>query len=286
VSISWLKGHGTRNDFVLLPDPDGSLLDLGSPWGQHLVRLLCDRHEGLGADGVLRVVRTKAVPEAAAVADQAEWFMDYRNADGSVAEMCGNGIRVYVRYLHEAGLVSADDPVLVATRGGVRRVDLGSGGQLTVEMGHAEPLRTDAELLVDTTTGPRRAVGMTLPNPHAVVFVDDLAQAGPLTAPPRVVPEGAVPGGVNVEFVVPVAQRHIAMRVYERGVGETLSCGTGACAAAVASMRRDGAPAGSSYSVDVPGGRLLVSMDADGEVRLTGPAELTLRGSLDLAPPG
>ena len=117
MSISWLKGHGTLNDFVVLPDPDGSLLDLGSPWGQHLVRLLCDRNEGLGADGVLRVVRTKAVPDAAAVADEAEWFMDYRNADGSVAEMCGNGIRVYVRYLHEAGLVGADGPVLVATRG-------------------------------------------------------------------------------------------------------------------------------------------------------------------------
>jgi len=285
VSISWLKGHGTRNDFVLLPDPDGSLLDLGTPWGQHVVRLLCDRHEGLGADGVLRVVRTKAVRDAAAVADQAEWFMDYRNADGSVAEMCGNGIRVFVRYLHEGGLVGADDPVLVATRGGVRRVDLGSDGQLTVEMGRAEPLRADDKLLVDTTAGPRPAVGIALPNPHAVVFVDDLAQAGPLTAPPGLLPEGAFPDGVNVEFVVRVAERHIAMRVHERGVGETLSCGTGACAAAVASMRRDGATAGSSYIVDVPGGRLLVSVDADDEVRLTGPAELTLRGSLDLAPP-
>lgn len=279
MSTTWLKGHGTRNDFVVLPDLDGSLFaDLDT----ELVRALCDRQAGLGADGLLRVVRTKAVPDLAELADEAEWCMDYRNADGSLAEMCGNGIRVFVRYLLDTELVDAGAPVPVATRGGVRSVVLEQDGQLTVAMGRATVVRTDVPLTVQTATGPRPATGLLLPNPHAVVLVDDLDDAGTLLQAPPVEPADAFPEGVNVEFVVRRGARHVAMRVHERGSGETLSCGTGACAAAVAVMRLDAAAAGTSYIVDTRGGRLVVSEDDSGEVRLTGPAALTLRGTVEL----
>jgi diaminopimelate epimerase len=278
VTISWLKGHGTLNDFVLLPDPDGELFSGLDPL---LVRRLCDRRRGIGADGVLRVVRTKAVPDLLDHVDDAEWFMDYRNADGSLAEMCGNGIRVYVRYLMEEGLVADAGSVPVGTRSGVRTVSMEPDGQLTVSMGKARVM-VDKALAVNTASGALPAVGVHCPNPHAVVFLADLAEAGTLAEAPRVAPAELFPDGVNVEFVTRVAPQHVAMRVFERGVGETLSCGTGACAAALAAMRRDQAPPGTPYHVDVLGGQLVVTEDADGEVCLTGPAEITLHGSLDL----
>jgi diaminopimelate epimerase len=278
VIVSWVKGHGTLNDFLLLPDPEGTLfghLDAA------LVRRLCDRHRGIGADGVLRVVRTKALPDPPEGVDHTEWFMDYRNADGSVAEMCGNGIRVYVRYLAEQGLVANDGPVPVGTRSGVRVVTVEPDGQLTVEMGAARVV--DGDVVVSTPSTSHRAVAVFCPNPHAVTFVADLRDAGPLTLAPQVVPHHVFPDGVNVEFVSLCGPQHIEMRVYERGVGETLSCGTGACAAAVAAMRRDQAPPATPYLVDVPGGRLRVTEEFDGTVRLTGPAEITLRGTVDLS---
>jgi diaminopimelate epimerase len=280
--VSWLKGHGTLNDFVVLPDPDGASfgdLDAG------LVRRLCDRHRGIGADGVLRVVRTKAalelVPGLADGVNDTEWFMDYRNADGSIAEMCGNGIRVYVRYLAEHGLVTDTEPVPIGTRSGVRVVTMEPDGELTVSMGPARVL-PDSDVVVSSQPGPRRAMAVFCPNPHAVTFVNDLRDAGTLAEAPRVVPEHLFPDGVNVEFVARRGPHHVAMRVFERGVGETLSCGTGACAAAIAAMRVDQAPPGTPYFVDVLGGRLTVTEQADGEVRLTGPAEITLRGTVDL----
>ncbi len=279
--VRWLKGHGTRNDFVLLPDPEGDLhADLSAP----TVAALCDRRSGIGADGVLRVVRSALVEDGAPFADEAEWFMDYRNADGSVSEMCGNGARVFVRFLLQEGWVKPDEPVQLATRGGVRTVRIEADGQLTVAMGPAADVPGAESLQVQTTVGARPAVGLLLPNPHAVVFVDDLAHAGTLTVPPLVRPTDAFPAGVNVEFVVDRGPAHVAMRVHERGVGETLSCGTGACAAAVAAMRRDAAAPGTPYIVDVPGGRLLVSIDESGEVFLTGPAEIGPSGVLDRLP--
>ncbi len=127
MAMTVLKGHGTENDFVIVPDLDGTL-DL-TP---ELVRALCDRHAGIGADGVLRVVRSEYVAEDTA---DAPFFMDYRNADGSIAEMCGNGVRVFVRYLQHVGLVT--DSAAVGTRGGVKRV-LASGTDFAVSMGGPE----------------------------------------------------------------------------------------------------------------------------------------------------
>ncbi|MFJ1756244.1 diaminopimelate epimerase [Kitasatospora sp. NPDC088134] len=281
---AFLKGHGTQNDFVIVPDPDGRL-ELSA----ETVAALCDRRAGIGADGVLRVVRSVAEPAAAGMAEQAEWFMDYRNADGSIAEMCGNGVRVFARYLVHAGHAKPGEWA-VATRGGVKRVRVaedapdGTPGEVTVDMGRAVlPGPDGITVTVDGRSWP--ALNVNMGNPHAVAFVEDLAHAGTLHEAPVTAPATAYPQGVNVEFVVDRGERHVAMRVHERGSGETLSCGTGACAVAVAAIRRDGAdpavtgrPVG--YLVDVPGGRLVIEEFPDGRIEMTGPAVIVAAGVL------
>lgn len=256
--VAFVKGHGTENDFVMLPDFDGEL-------DAALVRALCDRHAGLGADGVLRVV-----------SGDDGYFMDYRNADGSIAETCGNGIRVFARYLVTAGLAQPGT-LTIGTRSGPRTVIVpADGGDITVDMGPASRL-DDAEVTVGTSSW--KAVGWSMGNPHLVVL-----DAGPidtldLSAAPAIEPATAYPDGVNVELTEPVGERHVRMRVHERGVGETRSCGTGACAAAVAAM--DAAGERSSYVVDVPGGRLIVEWRDDDAVLMTGPAVLVAAGEID-----
>jgi len=274
--VAFVKGHGTENDFVVIPDVDGHL-DLTADQ----VRWLCDRHRGVGGNGVLRVVRTEHVPAMAEFAAVAEFFMDYRNADGSLAEMCGNGARVFVRYLDATGLVT-DNEVVIATRGGLRSTTINPDRSITIDMGRATTPK--ARALPHVSVGDRSwpATGVLVPNPHAVVFVDDLDDAGELRAAPDVAPDDVFPDGVNVEFVVDRGPAHVAMRVHERGVGETLSCGTGACAVAWAARRRDGAPesAADTWQIDVPGGTLHVTETADGRMLLTGPADLVARGTL------
>jgi diaminopimelate epimerase len=274
--VPFIKGHGTGNDFVIIPDIDGHL-DL-TP---EQVRWLCDRHVGIGGNGVLRVVRTEHVPGFEDFAPVAEFFMDYRNADGSLAEMCGNGARVFVRYLDATGLVT-DNDVVIATRGGLRSVTINKDRTITIDMGRATT--PSAKALPHVSVGGRSwpATGVLVPNPHAVVFVDELDHAGDLADAPDVVPAGVFPDGVNVEFVVDRGANHVAMRVHERGVGETLSCGTGACAVAWAARRRDGSVevGESTWQVDVPGGTVHVTETADGSLLLTGPADLVARGTV------
>ncbi|WP_431041823.1 diaminopimelate epimerase [Streptomyces sp. P1-3] len=276
--LSFLKGHGTENDFVIVPDPDGAL-DL-TPAD---VARLCDRRAGLGGDGLLRVVRSAAHPEARRMADEAEWFMDYRNADGSVAEMCGNGARVFAHYLRHAGHVAYGD-VAIATRSGVKRAHIAKNGDVTVAMGRAQLPREQVTVAVGGRSWPARNVNMG--NPHAVAFVEDLDHAGDLFTEPPYQPADVYPDGVNIEFVVDRGPGHVAMRVHERGSGETRSCGTGACAVAVATARRDGVdPAVTGvpavYTVDVPGGRLVISELPDGTVEMTGSAVIVAEGTLD-----
>ncbi|WP_327681157.1 diaminopimelate epimerase [Kitasatospora sp. NBC_00458] len=283
--LPFLKGHGTQNDFVIVPDLDGRLAI-----GPRAVAALCDRRAGIGGDGVLRVVRSAADPAAADQADRAEWFMDYRNSDGSIGEMCGNGVRVFARYLVEAGLAEPGE-LAVATRAGVRTVRVaedaedGTPGEVTVDMGRAVlPGPDGIEVVVGERRWPARNVNMG--NPHAVAFIESLDHAGDLLTAPETGPEGVYPQGVNVEFVVDRGPRHVAMRVHERGSGETRSCGTGACAVAVATARRDGVdPAVTgeavTYTVDVPGGRLVITEHPDGRVEKTGPAVIVARGELD-----
>lgn len=263
-TLPFAKGHGTGNDFVLLLDLDDAL-DLDDD----VVRALCDRRTGVGADGVLRAVRT---PEGGI-------FMDYRNADGSLAEMCGNGIRVFVRYLVQRGVVPAG-AMTVDTRAGALAVTCPEVGDVSVVLGTGMPPLARARVLVTAEGVTRPAVGVLVPNPHAVVFVDDLADAGPLTKVPEVTPPAVFPDGVNVEFVVDRGPDHVAMRVFERGVGETMSCGTGACAVAWAVRRREGAPRPGPIRVDVPGGSLVVDEDADGTMTLTGPAVIVAEGEM------
>jgi len=245
--VKFWKGHGTENDFVLLPDLDDEL-DLTPA----LVQALCDRRAGIGADGVLRVVRHPG-PEA-------EFFMDYRNADGSIAEMCGNGVRVYARYLVEAGLVPYGHLAL-ATRGGVKQVDVDREGVL-VDMGPAvvgEPVQVDG----------RPATSVDMGNPHAVLPVDAVEALGVLDPDRK---------DVNVEYVEQLGHNALRMRVHERGVGETRSCGTGACAVVVAHSLASGTARGVPFQVDVPGGRLVVTWREDGHVLLCGPAVLVAQG--------
>ena len=262
--MRFVKGHGTENDFVLLPDgvPAGDL-------DEATVRALCDRRRGVGADGVLAVVRVAAPSE-----DHPRWFMDYRNADGGIAEMCGNGIRVFARYLVDSGLEEPGD-LLIDTRAGVKLVTVPAYGDITVGMGPATKL-PDAKVQLDGRWWP--AAGWSMGNPHAVVTDPDLDLDGvDLTRAPALDPPTAFPDGVNVEVVDLTGEpARIRMRVHERGVGETRSCGTGACAAAVAVMAGRGERA--SYAVDVPGGRLTVTWQDDGEVLLTGPAVLVATG--------
>ena len=262
MSFPFVKGHGTRNDFIVLPDPDGSIHGDLDP---ATVRALCDRRAGIGADGVLRAVRS---------AGSAEWFMDHRNADGSVSEMCGNGIRVFARYLAGAGLIDAGD-LDVDTRSGVKHVAFCADGDISVDMGVAslgEPVKVTVEGRAFD------AMAVDVGNPHAVAFVDSLEEAGDLLKPPEF-SASDFPNGVNVEFVVASGASDIAMRVFERGVGETESCGTGACAAAFAVARRRDAAAPVSYRVHLPGGVVSVTYDAAGRVHLKGGAVLVAEGT-------
>ena len=269
--IWFLKGHGTENDFVLIPDADGAL----GPPSEELVRSMCDRRAGIGADGVIRVVRTYATddPAARAARDHAEWFMDYRNADGSVSEMCGNGVRVLGRYLVDREGADPSRPLPVATRAGIKLLEL-DGDQITVDMGQPRVLG-DTLVGVDGRTWPACHVDMG--NPHAVAFVDDLADAGPLLDGPTYDPT-VYPHGVNVEFVARRGPGHVAMRVHERGSGETRSCGTGACAVMVATALADGGGRGAAYVVDLPGGTLRIRWSAEDHILMTGPAVLVAEG--------
>ncbi|TDC87128.1 diaminopimelate epimerase [Actinomadura sp. 7K507] len=263
--MRFVKGHGTENDFVILPDPDGAL-DL-TP---EAVARLCDRRAGIGADGVLRVVRTKAAGDEAGAGADAEWFMDYRNADGSIAEMCGNGIRVFARYLVDAGL-AAPGEWDVATRAGLRRVTLGASGDVSAGMGPAGVLGPGEASMAGTVfQGERVSVG----NPHLACRVDGPVAALDLSSAPAFDP-AVFPAGVNVEFFRTIGERHLEMRVYERGSGETRSCGTGTVAVAAAAAAGTAGP--SEWTVDVPGGRVTVALDG-GTSRLTGPAVLVADG--------
>ncbi|MGH8794628.1 MAG: diaminopimelate epimerase [Stackebrandtia sp.] len=262
--MEFAKGHGTGNDFVVVADVDGA-----RPLTARQIAGLCDWRTGVGGDGLLRVVRASKHPDGVDQADQAEWFMDYYNADGSLAEMCGNGVRVYARYLLAHGL--AEGPrIPVATRAGVRAVTV-EDDQLSVDMGPTL-IGDAAEAVVDGVAYP--GVRASTGNPHLVCRADDL-DALNLTVPPLVDPK-LFGDGVNVEFIRGRAPA-IQMRVHERGVGETASCGTGACAAAAVALDGPGACA-----VDVPGGRLTVTV-APETTTLTGPAVLVAEGRTSLA---
>lgn len=287
-TLNFSKGHGTGNDFVLVADPDGAL-DLTAAQ----IATLCDRHFGIGADGFIRVVRSANLAAGAASLDEdpaAEWFMDYRNADGSVAEMCGNGVRVFARYLTDAGLADlpAGETLSVGTRSGVRDVQRSAVG-FNVDMGRWSLDGTEPLVRAKNLPVARPGLGIDVGNPHIVVALadEDELEGLDLGYQPQVDPAPA--DGANVEFVVPLEPLvkdgvgRIRMRVHERGSGETLSCGTGVVAAALATRHWAGSRAPADWKVRVPGGSLAVRMfpAEDGEhVSLGGPAELVFDGQV------
>ena len=288
--VAFTKGHGTGNDFVIIADPDGTL-ELSA----EQVAALCDRHFGIGADGILRVVRSAAIPEGRAFLDEepaAEWFMDYRNADGSLAEMCGNGIRVFAHYLLRSGLATLEpgSTLPIGTRAGVRDITRSDTGY-QVDLGAWRLSGDDPLVKADGLAVTRPGLGIDVGNPHVVVALAEDAELASLELHRAPELDPAPPQGANVEFVVPAEPLvrdgvgHVRMRVSERGVGETLSCGTGVAATALAVRHWAGAQAPDHWRVEVPGGVLGVRMfpAEDGEhVGLSGPAQLVFSGEVEL----
>lgn len=288
--VAFTKGHGTGNDFIIIADPDGAL-ELSA----EQVAVLCDRHRGIGADGILRVVRSAAIADRQPALEEepgAEWFMDYRNADGSIAEMCGNGIRVFAHYLVRSGLATIEpgSTLPIGTRAGVRDVTRSETGY-QVDLGLWKLSGDDPLVTADGLPVTRPGLGIDVGNPHVVVALASEAELSSLELYRAPVLDPAPPAGANVEFVVPGEPLvrdgigHVSMRVSERGVGETLSCGTGVAATALAVRYWAGEKAPDNWRVEVPGGTLGVRMfpAEDGEhVALSGPAQLVFSGEVDL----
>lgn len=248
-------GHGTHNDFLIFFDEDDQL-----SISSDQVSAICDRKTGIGADGVIRIIKVDG-----------KWFMDYRNSDGSIAEMCGNGIRVMARYLvvngHQREGIFAID-----TRAGLKHLRVPMEDDISVNMGKVYDEGEAVSALVHGVT--YEGFNINVGNPHAVVFADDLASLGSLESAPIVEPSFSYPEGVNVEFVEIMENHEAKMRVHERGSGETQSCGTGTCAVALAVTLKLGESLPSRWVIYPPGGRLVVDLDGHSNATLTGPALL------------
>jgi diaminopimelate epimerase len=289
-SIAFTKGHGTGNDFVLVLDADGELA-----LSSKQIAKICDRRFGIGADGFIRVVKSSKLPEGKeilAIEPAAVWFMDYYNADGSAAEMCGNGVRVFARYLLDRGLakIEGGSTLAVGTRAGVKDLTQGSNG-FAVDLGRWK-LTTEFTVEAKGIEVARPGQGIEIGNPHVVVALSSDSELRELKLFEAPVVEPKPENGANVEFVVPSEPMiqngvgYFSFRVHERGVGETLSCGTGIAAAALATRYWAGASAPNHWQVQALGGLVAVRMFAteDGEhVSISGPAELTFDGEIDLA---
>lgn len=248
-------GHGTENDFVLFFDPDDSR-NISSKE----TAAICNRQTGIGADGLIRIIKRDR-----------NWFMDYRNADGSLAEMCGNGIRVMARYLVDRGHQKSGI-FSINTRAGMKYLACPDNGDISVNMGQVTLI--DGEITASNDGKVWSGFNLDVGNPHAVVFVDAMSDIGELKHPPIVRPKDAYPDGVNVEFVHFTGEDEVSMRVFERGVGETRSCGTGTCAVALAATIKKGKRLPARWVINPPGGRLIVEIDPHSNATLTGPAVL------------
>ena len=256
-------GHGTENDFVLVYDPDNQI-----DFSAEQVARICNRKSGIGADGLIRIGKTDN-----------RWFMDYRNNDGSLAEMCGNGIRVMARYLVDRGHQN-EGIFAINTRDGIKYLSVPKEGDISVNMGQVSQVGAGIEVKANGKiwgSGYNINVG----NPHAVVFVDEVSDAGDLLKAPEVLPFGEYHDGVNVEFVKMLENGELQMRVFERGVGETRSCGTGTCAVALAATLKKAKSLPSKWVIHPPGGRLQVDIDGHSNATLTGPAVLLKECELD-----
>ncbi len=248
-------GHGTHNDFVILFDPEDHLTISDSQ-----IAAMCNRQSGIGADGMIRIIK-----------NDGKWFMDYRNADGSIAEMCGNGIRVMARYLVAKGH-QREGIFAIDTRAGIKHLRVPAEDDISVNMGK---VYDEAEAVTASVNGATyEGFNINVGNPHAVVFTENLENLGSLEVAPVVSPASSYPEGVNVEFVELLPNHEVKMRVHERGSGETESCGTGTCAVALAATMKSGESLPSRWVIYPPGGRLVVDIDGHSNATLTGPAVL------------
>jgi diaminopimelate epimerase len=280
--VIFAKGHGTQNDFIVLPD-----ISAGLDLAPGAVAALCDRRRGLGADGVLRLTTAGAAVNAGVLdrlpdgVNAGDWFMDYRNADGSRAQMCGNGVRLFAHYLRTSGLEQRDEFVVGSLAGPrpvvVHRAD-DVNADVTVEMGPVTRTGTGA-----ATVGGRRLTGVAVDvgNPHLACLVPDLTLDGlnELDVGGAIEFDRAqFPDGVNIEVLTAAAGGTVSMRVHERGVGETRSCGTGAVAAALVALTNQGADTG-IVGVRVLGGEVSVEVTNTTSF-LRGPSVLLAHGEL------
>jgi len=280
-SLEFTKMHGAGNDFVVLDGVNGEL-----PPIEPLARLLCDRHFGIGADQLLVVRPSRA----------ADFRMEIYNADGSQVEMCANGIRAFYKYLRDRGLTGQDE-IGVETLSGVVRPRWAGADRVLVDMGRPvlEPAKIpttlgagdgpvlDVPLEVDGET--LRVSCVSMGNPHAVFFVGDPDSAPLERLGPRIEHHPAFPNRVNVEFVAPVDRGRIRQRTWERGTGETLACGSGACAVAVVSMLRG--LVDRRVTVELRGGELEIAWEGKAaSVFMTGPATEVFSGRIDVPAEG
>ncbi len=258
--LEYFKGNGTKNDFVIIEDLNDKV-----EISPQQIQAICDRKTGIGADGILKVVKKEN-----------KFFMDYRNSDGTVAEMCGNGARVFALYLITKKLVN-DEKFTILTRTGDIDINFINKNEISVTMKKAVLRENRVDVLNNNQV--YKAIGVDAPNPHAVVFVDDLSEIGDLKIAPSISPSEEFKDGVNVEFVKKINDGHAAMRVFERGSGETLSCGTGACAVA-AVLNELSLTKIHEFQIDVQGGTLFIEFDKD-KMIMTGPAVLENSGILN-----
>ena len=290
------KAHATGNDFVVYLDEDGTHEQTADE-----VRFLCDRHFGIGGDGLIRLAHPQAVSDvnerqiADCAAGDADWFMDYRNADGSLAEMCGNGTRAITLFAQRQGIADqpGGKPFHLGTRVGVKILtslgDVPGLGKdvFQVEMGAWKRGDVDGyEVTIPGTSGSARGTFVDMGNPHVVAVLEDAFASLPnvedldLVTKPVVAPE--IPSDQNVEFVRIDEQSEgddageAPMRVNDRGCGETLSCGTGLCATAITLRAKTGID---HWTITVRGGTLRVDV-TDEDVKLTGSA--TIVGKIEL----
>jgi diaminopimelate epimerase len=254
-SVIGTYGHGTENDFVLVFDPSDEISITTAQ-----TAAICNRETGIGSDGLIRITKRDE-----------KWFMDYRNADGSLAEMCGNGIRVMARYLVERGH-QPEGIFAINTRDGIKHLRVPKVDDISVNMGKVSD---ESEEITASVEGKIwNGYNINVGNPHAVVFVEKIEDVGSLKDAPVVRPKDTYPEGVNVEFVEIMPNHEAKMRVHERGSGETKSCGTGTCAVALAAtlQLKENLPA--RWVIYPPGGRLVVDIDPHSNATLTGPALL------------
>jgi len=271
--LPFVKAHGTGNDFIVV-DAVAQVIDLNA----NQVARLCDRHKGLGADGLLRIA-----PASEFGVSDAKFFMDYRNADGSIAETCGNGLRVFARMLIELGYENFG-VFAIGTRAGTVTAMVYAQDEhfqdIAIRMGQPGIDHSHERVDVTTENGTYSGIPVFMPNPHCVSIVDNVVAVGDLIAVPTLRPNDLFPNGANIEFITGHGEAHVVMRTHERGVGETQSCGSGACAAASVWAIRQGLDSPWTIQVDVLGGTVHVDCDELGVLTLRGPAQLIAHGTV------